>query len=144
MLSILGERELRLHSESHVLRCTVNDLCNQRLSTYVLSHLCMLICEQVSVLSDTQNIRHRAAGSLHSFTYKYSNTYIVHLWLTNPWRTNPWPTNSRLKNPWQAIQFRGAWHTYTCIYVRIYVYIRTCTYIHKLRNIEIPEKKKRV
>ena len=34
MLSILGERELRLHSESHVLRCTVNDLCNQRLSTY--------------------------------------------------------------------------------------------------------------
>ena len=34
MLSILGERELRLHSESHVLRCTVNDLCNQRMSTY--------------------------------------------------------------------------------------------------------------
>ena len=35
MLSILGERELRLHNESHVLRCTVNDLCiNQRLSTY--------------------------------------------------------------------------------------------------------------
>ena len=30
MLSILGERELRLLSESHVLRCTVND---------VLSHL---------------------------------------------------------------------------------------------------------
>ena len=27
MLSIVGERELRLHSESHVLRCTVNDLC---------------------------------------------------------------------------------------------------------------------
>ena len=26
MLSIVGERELRLHSESHVLRCTVNDL----------------------------------------------------------------------------------------------------------------------
>ena len=45
MLSILDERELRLHSES--LRCTVNDLCNQRLSTYALSHLyCMLICEQ--------------------------------------------------------------------------------------------------
>ena len=27
------------HSESHVLRCTVNDLCNQRLNTYILSHL---------------------------------------------------------------------------------------------------------
>ena len=26
MLSIVGERELRLHSDSHVLRCTVNNL----------------------------------------------------------------------------------------------------------------------
>ena len=38
MLSILGKRELRLHSESHVLRCTVND--NQRLSILTYSPIC--------------------------------------------------------------------------------------------------------
>ena len=35
IISIVGERELRLHSDSHVLRCTVNNL-------YIL--MCMLIC----------------------------------------------------------------------------------------------------
>ena len=49
----------------------------------------------------------------------------------------------KVENPWPTIQFRSAWHS---AYARIHVHI-TYTYvyiIHKLPNIEIPEKKKRV
>ena len=42
---------------------------------------------------------------------------------------------SMADNKWPTTQFRDAWHT---IYVYMYIYI------HKLRNIEIREKKKRV
>ena len=114
--AILILEECRAFWASGSYACTVNHI------------YCAGAVRKVFVLSDTPNIRHRA-GSLHTFTYKYSHTYIVHLWLTNPWRTNLWPTNSRSKNPWPADN--------TILWRMAYV-------IHKLRNIEIPEKKKRV
>ena len=94
----------------------------------------MLTCEQyltvrkVSVLSHTPNIRHHAAGSLHTFTYKYSNTYIDESVADESMADEFKVEESMADNtiPWRM------------------AYVYTLYIIHKLRNIEIPEKKKRV
>ena len=107
---------------------------------------------------------HRAAWSLYTFTYMYSNIYIIRelytrwssvykshnnkqlalvmlcrKWRTNlrpknPWRTNPWRTN-----PWRTNSSPNNPRVTNKIPWRMARYG-----IHSLRNIEILGKKKRV
>ena len=74
------------------------------------------------MLSDTPNIRHCAAGSLHKFTYNLSST------------ATPTPMADESMADEFKVEESMAYYTIPW----------RMAYIHKLRNIEIQEENKRV